>query len=73
MKPSRYAWFLVGLLWVAALLNYLDRQVIFSVFPLLQSNLHLSDLQLGLLGGSFLWVYPESGAFHVQNVAQQAD
>jgi MFS family permease len=57
MKPSRYAWFLVALLWVAALLNYLDRQVIFSVFPLLQSGLHLTGLQLGLLGGSFLWVY----------------
>ena len=53
----RYAWLLVALLWVAALLNYVDRQVIFSLFPLLQSGLHLSDVQLGLLGASFLWVY----------------
>lgn len=54
---SRYKWWLVALLWVVALLNYLDRQVIFAVFPLLQADLHISSIQLGLLGTSFLWVY----------------
>jgi MFS family permease len=39
------------------MLNYLDRQVIFSIFPLLQSELQISTVQLGLLGTSFLWVY----------------
>jgi MFS family permease len=52
-----YAWAIVALLWVVALLNYLDRQIIFSVFPLLKADLRLSDLQLGLLGTVFLWVY----------------
>jgi MFS family permease len=52
-----FAWALVALLWVVALLNYLDRQIIFSVFPLLKADLRLSDLQLGLLGTVFLWVY----------------
>lgn len=51
------AWGLVGLLWVVALLNYLDRQVLFSIFPLLREDLHLSDAQLGLLSAAFLWVY----------------
>lgn len=55
-KPL-YPWVLVALLWFAFLLNYLDRQVIFSVFPLLQQNLKLTDLELGLLSTSFLWVY----------------
>jgi MFS family permease len=56
---QHYAWLVVALLWFVALLNYLDRQVIFSVFPLLQSDsdLHLSNLQLGLLSTVFLWVY----------------
>lgn len=54
MKP---AWLLVGLLWVIALLNYLDRQVINSLFPLLRSELGLSDTQLGLTGALFLWTY----------------
>jgi predicted MFS family arabinose efflux permease len=51
------AWRLVVLLWFAALLNYLDRQVIFSLLPLLRRDLSLSDTQMGLLATSFLWVY----------------
>ncbi len=51
------SWLLVLLLAVVALLNYLDRQVIFSLLPLLRTDLQLSDPQLGLLGATFLWVY----------------
>ncbi len=54
---SIYPWVLVALLWFIFLLNYLDREVIFTVFPLLQKNLKLSDVELGLLSTSFLWVY----------------
>ncbi|MEO8127348.1 MAG: MFS transporter [Bryobacteraceae bacterium] len=50
-------WGLVALLWVVATLNYLDRQVIFSVLPLLQNDLHASPTQLGLIGTVFLWTY----------------
>jgi predicted MFS family arabinose efflux permease len=39
------------------LLNYIDRQVIFAVFPPLQTELALSDTQLGLLASAFMWVY----------------
>ena len=63
MKPARYAWFVVGLLWLVWLLNYLDRQVIFSLFPVLRTELTLSDVQLGLLGTSFLWVYALASPF----------
>lgn len=57
MKEARYAWLVVALLWVVACLNYLDRQVIFSVFPLIRSEMNLDALQLGLLSTVFLWVY----------------
>lgn len=57
LNPARYAWILVGLLWVVALLNYVDRQIIFSVLPLVKADLHLSNVQLGLLGAVFIWVY----------------
>jgi MFS transporter, Spinster family, sphingosine-1-phosphate transporter len=57
MNARRFAWLLVAVLWVVALLNYVDRQVIFSLFPLLSSDLRLSDVQLGLLSTVFLWVY----------------
>src|SRR5260370_32844572 len=54
---KHYAWTLVAVLWVVALLNYVDRQVIFSLFPLLARDLSLSPVQLGLLSSVFLWVY----------------
>ena len=57
MTGSRYRWTVVALLWVVALLNYLDRQVIFAVFPLLQKELRVSSVELGLLGTAFLWIY----------------
>jgi MFS family permease len=54
---SRYKWWVVGMLWWIAFFNYADRQAIFSVFPLLEKELHLSSVQLGLLGSAFAWVY----------------
>lgn len=56
-RPARLAWFTVGLLWLAYLINYLDRQVVFSIFPVLARELHFSDAQLGLIGTVFIWVY----------------
>ena len=50
----RYAWIVVGLLWVVAALNYLDRQIIFSVFPLIEKELRLTAGQLGMLSTMFL-------------------
>ena len=50
-------WLLVALLWVALVLNYVDRQAIFSLFPLLRSEFGLSDVQLGLMSTVFLWIY----------------
>lgn len=52
-----YTWIVVALLWVVALLNYVDRQVIFSVLPLVSSDLRVPESQLGLLSGAFLWIY----------------
>jgi MFS family permease len=59
MNPSQrnYKWYVVGMLWWIAFFNYADRQAVFSVFPLLSREFHLSNLQLGLLGSSFAWVY----------------
>lgn len=57
MKKSIYPWVVVALLWVVAALNYIDRQVIFSLFPLLRADLHVTSTQLGFLGTAFLWVY----------------
>ncbi len=54
---SNYKWWLVGMLWWIAVFNYADRQAVFSLFPLLGRDLHLSQLERGLLGSSFAWTY----------------
>jgi MFS family permease len=54
---SASAWTTVAFLWTAFLLNYVDRQVVFSIFPVLRSDLGFSDMQLGLVGTLFIWVY----------------
>ena len=56
-RGPAYPWVVVALLWVVAALNYVDRQVIFTLFPLLRTDLHLTSVQLGMLGTVFLWVY----------------
>ncbi len=39
------------------LLNYIDRQVLYAVYPLIKEDFHLSDAALGLLGSSFMICY----------------
>ena len=39
------------------LFNYIDRQILFSVFPAVKADLDLTDTQLGLLASAFMWVY----------------
>jgi MFS family permease len=55
-RPS-YKWWVVLMLWTICFCNYADRQAIFSVFPLLEREMHLTPVQLGLLGSAFAWVY----------------
>ena len=50
----RYA---LGLLLAVNLLNYIDRQVLFAVFPLIKIDLALSDTALGFLGSAFMFSY----------------
>jgi len=56
-----YKWLVVAMLWFVCFFNYADRQAIFSVFPLLKSEMGLSDVQLGIVGSSFMWVYAGFG------------
>ena len=56
-NSARSVWMLVAALWVVAMLNYLDRQAIFSMFPPLQQEFKVTSSQLGLLSTYFLWVY----------------
>ena len=45
------------LLLVVNLLNYVDRQVLYAVFPLIKADFNLSDTALGFLGSAFMICY----------------
>ncbi len=50
-------WAVLLFLFGINLLNYIDRQILYAVFPPLQQALGLTDTQLGLLASAFMWVY----------------
>ena len=56
-----YPWLVVAMLWFVCLLNYADRQAIFSVFSVLKQEFGMSDLQLGMVAGCFMWAYAVFG------------
>lgn len=56
-KVTRYAWLVVALLWVVAMLNYLDRLIIPSVRGFIVADIPMSDARFGLLTSVFLWIY----------------
>jgi len=48
------------MLWFVCFFNYADRQAIFSVFPVLKTEMRLSDPELGIIAAAFMWVYAGS-------------
>lgn len=56
---ASYPWILVGLLWVVALLNYMDRQMLSTMKPSMMID--IAELQtatnFGRLMAIFLWIY----------------
>ena len=56
-----YKWLVVAMLWCVCFLNYADRQLIFTVFPLLQVEFHLNDVSLSILSASFMCTYAVFG------------
>lgn len=58
-KYKNYKWVVVGLLWMVALLNYMDRQMLSTMRPAMEIDIHelQSATNFGYLMGIFLWVY----------------
>ncbi len=61
--PGHYKWLVVAMLWFVCFFNYADRQAIFSLFPLIKQQMGLTDVQLGIVGASFMWMYALFGPF----------
>jgi len=54
---SGMAYYSLAVLFTINLFNFIDRQIIFGVFPLVGKDLSLSDAQLGSLGSAFVILY----------------
>ncbi len=58
-----YPWTALTLLTALNLLNYIDRSVLFAVQPLVQSEFHLTNTQVGYLTSAFLGFYMVAAPF----------
>lgn len=56
-RPSGRAWLVLGVLWFVYVLNFLDRQLLSILAKPIQDALHLSDGQLGLVGGLYFALF----------------
>jgi len=56
-KLIPYKWELIIILWFAYFFNQGDRQVFNVVIPLIKKDLHLSDIELGLIATIFTIIY----------------
>ncbi|MBS7254586.1 MFS transporter [Flavobacterium branchiicola] len=60
MKNSKYyPWLVVALLWIVALLNYMDRQMLATMRPSMETDIPelVSGENFGRLMAVFLWIY----------------
>ncbi|MBT9484561.1 MFS transporter [Sediminibacterium sp.] len=59
IQHKKYPWIVVALLWVVALLNYMDRQMLSTMKPAMQINIQelQSATNFGYLMAIFLWIY----------------
>ncbi|MEX3963087.1 MFS transporter [Paraburkholderia sp. EG286B] len=54
---SRVRWWVAGLMWAAIAINYIDRTVLSAAAPRIQSQFHLSAVEMGVVMSAFFWSY----------------
>ncbi len=57
LRPNGRAWTALGVLWLVYVLNFLDRQLLSILAKPIQDSLHLSDGQLGRVGGLYFALF----------------
>lgn len=66
VEDPYYKWRLAFFLFFASALNYGDRTAITALYPLLKTDLNMTDVGIALIGSAFLWSYavfsPVAGA-----------
>ena len=53
-RIPRYSYYALGILTLVNFLNYIDRQVLPAVAPIMAKDLHLSDTEIGAMEGALL-------------------
>lgn len=53
MRPTRYRWVVIGMVFAITVINYVDRSAIAFAMPILERLFHLSDTAIGLTLGAF--------------------
>jgi predicted MFS family arabinose efflux permease len=70
--PSlRYGWFALGVLFVVALFNYMDRSILSIMQVALKRDLHLTDTELGALTGLAFAIFYTTGALPIAWLADR--
>ncbi|MEX3814416.1 MFS transporter [Paraburkholderia sp. BR13439] len=54
---SKVRWWIAGLMWAAIAINYIDRTVLSAAAPRIQSEFHLSAIEMGVVMSAFFWSY----------------
>ncbi|HXQ14383.1 MAG TPA: MFS transporter [Caulobacteraceae bacterium] len=67
----RYGWFALGVLFVVALFNYIDRSILSIMQVALKRDLHLTDTQLGALTGLAFAIFYTTGALPIAWLADR--
>ena len=58
---GRYRWVVCGLLFFATTVNYMDRQILSLIKPILDNQLHWSNEQFGAVNSAFQGAYAVGG------------
>ncbi len=56
-KTPGYSYYALALLMFVYVMNFLDRQIIYILFPLIKKEMAFSDMQLALLGGTSFAIF----------------
>jgi predicted MFS family arabinose efflux permease len=67
----RYGWFALGVLFVVALFNYIDRSILSIMQVALKRDLHLTDTELGALTGLAFAIFYTTGALPIAWLADR--
>jgi MFS family permease len=56
-QATTYAYFVLAMLTLLNLLNYIDRYIFSALVPYIKADAGYTDAQLGVIGSAFTWVY----------------